>query len=153
MNIKNCPRCLQDHKLNFKELTNPVVDPNPADPQYPCTYRFWALCPNTKEPVLFQDKDLDDLLIPIPPNKSDVEKLAYFIWLYEGKPHGKDAEHWLTAQYALTFHYRIPSIARIKNSINDDITQFIKDKNINDIKMAVDKSFTDYVEKIKGIKF
>ena len=31
----------------------------------------------------------------------NIAKLAYFIWIEEGRPHGKDHEHWLEAEALL----------------------------------------------------
>jgi hypothetical protein len=32
------------------------------------------------------------------PSESDVAKHAYHLWEREGRPHGRDQEHWLTAE-------------------------------------------------------
>lgn len=112
MKIANCPRCCEEHDVDVSELKTPLIDPCPADPKHPCTYHFWAICPKNKEPILFQDRGLDDVMIPCPPDVKDVEKLAYRLWEHEGFRHGKDSEHWIAAEMALTTYFRIPSVTQ-----------------------------------------
>jgi hypothetical protein len=41
--IKNCARCGEDHYVTFKKLINPSDE-----------WNYWALCPNTNEPIMMQ---------------------------------------------------------------------------------------------------
>ncbi|WP_146587381.1 DUF2934 domain-containing protein [Puniceibacterium confluentis] len=36
------------------------------------------------------------------PDDSDIAQAAYFLWLAEGKPKGRDADHWRRAEQELT---------------------------------------------------
>ncbi len=143
----NCPRCLESHELDFKELQNPIVDPNPADPKFPCTYHHWAICPTTKEPILCQESELNDIIVPVLPKKKEIETLAYFLWEYEGKPHGKDIDHWLVSKEVLTYYYKIPSMIRLKNNCDD----YLKEKLIQKGKKKADQEFLNYVEKVSSL--
>lgn len=48
VNIRRCQRCRGDHdKLVFHALTNPRDD-----------YKWWAICPDSKEPLLLVSEQL-----------------------------------------------------------------------------------------------
>lgn len=36
-----------------------------------------------------------------PPSEADIQHAAYLIWIEDGRPEGRDLEHWLTAKEML----------------------------------------------------
>lgn len=159
MKLSNCPRCSENHEIELKDFESPVVEPDPFDPKNPCIYHKWAICPTKQEPILFKDRDLDDIMIPIPPRKEDIEKLAYKLWEYEGYPHGMHEQHWLTCETVLTSYFRVPSAQRIKNTYSEEsknvLSDYIVQKNKKAIKIMENNIFRDYFKKVlsfAGIK-
>lgn len=39
------------------------------------------------------------------PTEAEIQHAAYLIWLEDGRPSGKDLEHWLTAKELLMHHH------------------------------------------------
>ena len=48
--------------------------------------------------------------MPTTPNTDAIATLAYEYWEAEGRPHGKDIEHWLKAEQSLT----VPAMPAMK---------------------------------------
>lgn len=55
-----------------------------------------------------------DLLSPVPePTESDIQHAAYLLWIENGRPEGRDLDHWLAAKELLCHrHGRSPTPAR-----------------------------------------
>lgn len=146
--LMNCPRCGGEHDIELKELENPLYDPLPSDPKNPCVFHFWAICPTKQEPILVRDNNLDDLNIPIKPNVDKVAVLAYKIWETEGYPHGRDREHWLTAELYLTSYVKIPSPTRLKNALDPNkVSNEVRSINLDRMRKMQDKEFVRLIEK------
>ena len=54
-----------------------------------------------------------DLLSPMPePTESDIQHAAYLLWIENGRPEGRDLDHWLAAKELLCHrHGRSPAPA------------------------------------------
>lgn len=56
--VNNCARCSENHDLNFIEFSkNPIEDSDGT------IWNYWAICPNTNEPILLKvinDKELGE---------------------------------------------------------------------------------------------
>lgn len=49
----------------------------------------------------------EEILVPVPGDRIEVERLAYKLWELSGKTHGNDVIHWVLAELVLTQYVRI----------------------------------------------
>lgn len=139
--LASCPRCGQLHDdLEVRTLADPIIDPQPADPERPCTYHEWAVCPTGGEPILFQQSRLNDILIPIKPHPDSVAALAYQIWEMDGRKDGFDRLHWGLAEASLTGYFRIPSALKFTQTFASAMEHDFLDRIRAQVAATFDKS-------------
>jgi hypothetical protein len=56
---------------------------------------------------------------PVKPASDDIARLAYLIWEQEGKPHGREVEHWLQAKSILT----VATQEKLPTQITTDVSR------------------------------
>lgn len=145
--IRNCPRCGQDHKIEIQTLTSTIVDPTPPDPSNPCVYNKFAMCPINKQPILFREENLNNvILVPIKPANSRVKELAKKLWQLDGRKEGRDKHHWKVAEYALTTHVRIPITKKLREMCGDTVDDLLGASN-QLIDKEMEKDLEVYIKK------